>query len=65
MLQQDPYFLFSRPIAYFGSFQQLEEECEIDQESSSWNISVPLGIQINTTHPTHQTTGVYLHWFDA
>ena len=65
MLQQDPYFLFSRPMTYFGCFQHLENECEIDEEVSLWSPSAPFSIQLNMTHRATQNTGVYLHWFDS
>ena len=65
MYQQDPYFLFSRPLTYFGNFQHLENTYEMDEESSSWSHSVPFVIEINMTHPVIQPTGLYLHWFDT
>ncbi len=65
MLQQDPYFLFSRPMTYFGNFQNLENNWEIDEESSEWSEVVPFIVEINITNPAIQQTGLYLHWFNS
>lgn len=61
MLQQDPYFLFSRPMTYFGNFQNLENEYETNEESSTWSDAVPFMTGINVAHPVIQPTGVYLY----
>ena len=57
MIQQDPYFFFTRPMTYYGSFQQLEDEFYINE-------SIPFILDLHIKHPAQQTTGIYLHWLE-
>jgi hypothetical protein len=61
MIQQDPYFFFSRPMTYYGSFQQLEDEIDQDEESTDPSSFI---LNVYMKHPEEQTIGLYLHWLE-
>lgn len=63
MYQQNSEFYFSRPMTFFGSFEQLDEESE--EEEMVTNLWIPEVIDIHPNHRARQTTGLYLHWFEV
>lgn len=67
MLQQTPYLLLTRPLTFFGNFQQMEEElcyddsCEEDEEfSTQWDFMT----DSNKIKTFDQKIGLFIHWFD-
>ncbi len=61
MIQQDPYFFFSRPMTYYGSFQQLEDDIDSEEELMD---PAPFILNLYAKHPEEQTIGLFLHWLE-
>ncbi len=59
MLQPNSDFFFIRPMIYFGS---LPEE---EQEESEEECMFPFILEMDPNHPVQQKTGLYLHWFES
>lgn len=55
-----PYFLLSRPMTFFGTYLQFEQEMdeEFDRDSENWEFIS------DTKHPkpSDQTIGLFIHW---
>ncbi len=64
MLQQRPYFLLSRPLTYFGTFEQMERKSEEDFFEQE---SVEIWEFMRGAHEekrTEEKIGLFIHWFD-
>lgn len=62
MKQEYSDFFFNRPIMYFGSCQEVENEIESTQ---TLDPIFPFSINITYNHHVQYPTGLYLHWFDS
>lgn len=60
MLQPNSDFFFGRPMTYYGSFEDTEDETE-SEEASEWT---PFFLEMNSNNPIQQSIGLYLHWFE-
>ena len=63
MLQENSFF--SRPLTFFGSPQNIEEE-ENEETSEEWNFSEPWRISIRSDLSIYQQPriGLFIHWSD-
>ena len=59
MLQQIPHFLLSRPLTYFGTWQQFAQE---DENFSDEEVFELFGFK---TEEIKTPTGLFIHWFDT
>lgn len=61
MLQEHSFF--SRPLIFFGSPQNIDEDMEEDEE---WNFSDPWSLFLQTNLSTNQQRriGLFIHWTD-
>lgn len=62
MFHKNSEFFFSKPLTFFGSFEQFDEESEDGEEIS--DTCFPCVLDIHPQHPAKQTTGLYLHWLE-
>ena len=50
------YFFLSQPMIYFGTHEMVESVEEMEEHSLAVHFSV------TAIFPTHQNTGLFLHW---
>ena len=67
MLQQTPYLLLTRPLTFFGTFEQFEQEMyqeeeffDVDEFSQQFGCLA----DANQVRAFDQKIGLFIHWFD-
>ncbi len=61
MQQKNPLLIFSRPVTFFGSHQNFEDEIE---EIDNGNDLLRLGLQTDLLFPLQQNIGLFIQWSD-
>lgn len=61
MLQKNPLLIFSRPLTYYGSPQNFQEEFDEIEEQET---ILHLGLETDLLFPFQQDIGLFLHWYD-
>lgn len=63
MLQENSFF--SRPMTYFGTYQNIEEDDDMEEEE--WQFTDPWQISLdsNMSNPLQQRIGLFIHWHDV
>ena len=67
MLQQTPYLFLTRPLTYFGTFEQMEDDLyreddffDLDDFSEQWGFMS----DTNQVKAFDQRIGLFIHWLD-
>ena len=64
MLQENSFF--SRPMTYFGTYQNLEEDDdEFDEEEWSFADPWQISLDSNMSNLLQQRIGLFIHWQDV
>lgn len=63
MMQENSFF--SRPMTYFGTYENIEEES--DDEDEGWNCTEDwrMILDPNTSFLLEQRIGLFIHWHDV
>lgn len=61
MLQKNPLLIFSRPLTYFGSPHNFQDEVEEIEEQETF---LQLGLETDLQFSFHQDIGLFLLWFE-
>lgn len=62
MMEKIPMIIFSRPLTYFGSPQNIEKELdEFDEEEIEF---MRFGPEMDLLYPFQQNIGLFIHWSD-
>lgn len=63
MMQENSFF--SRPMTYFGTYENIEEDEEGEEEE--WNFGEPwrMVLDPNTSFLLEQRIGLFIHWHDV
>lgn len=63
MMQENSFF--SRPMTYFGTYENIEEDNEAEEEE--WNFAEPwrMVLDPNTSFLLEQRIGLFIHWHDV
>jgi hypothetical protein len=63
MMQENSFF--SRPMTYFGTYENIEEES--DDEDEGWNFTEDwrMILDPNTPFLLEQRIGLFIHWHDV
>lgn len=63
MLQENSFFF--RPTTYFGTYQNAQEEDEIEEEELNFDDPWRIFLEANTSTLLQQRIGLFLHWHDV
>ncbi len=61
MNQEFGDLFFNRPILYFGSYQEIQNENQIEDSLDSL---FPFSLNVSCVYQIHHPTNLYLHWSD-